>query len=357
MSGNQREEDPLKKTPAYYLKAGSSSSIREWKDGCAEMVRPRSALLERPASHPQLVADLSVEAVEESIYRRTLHEYLFKEEPNAFKKLFLPESPSEFYLQRHLVRDFLLDLHEHHAPRDVATPKFPITKSLKEKPPPVELRSVIEDFLQPKNLTRRRVTGYSPGHIRSLLDLDTFGPNHSQKVEMKRSTGLLPMSPNASRFSPGNRRLSGISETATRAQTAPTLSRPSVKFDETVLSPSQIMKLNINTDDDMSADSGGTKSNASFAKSTFSKSVIEIAELDEDIRKSNPTYKRLQYAKNHKNKIERKIQRKVEKKKSRKMADKLRAEISEYKESLDDFEKNILKTKDQGKRGRFITLL
>lgn len=206
-------------------------------------------------------------------------------------------------MQRHLVRDFLLDLHQFHAPKDIATPKFPITKSLKKKPPPAELRTFVEDFLQPKNLTRKRVTGYSPGHIRSLLDLDTFGPNHSQSVEKKRSTGLLPISPNASRFSSEGRRLSGISEVGSRAHTVPTMTRGSVKFDDTVLSPSQIMKLNI--DDDISEESTGLKSAViSTTKSTFSKSAVEIAEMDDDIRKSNPTYKRLQYAKNQKSKIE-----------------------------------------------------
>lgn len=85
MAGNHKE-DPLKKRPAYYLKAGSSISVREWKEETAEMVRPRSGLIARPASHPQMVVDLSVDMVEESLYRRTLHDYLCKEEPDAFKK-------------------------------------------------------------------------------------------------------------------------------------------------------------------------------------------------------------------------------------------------------------------------------
>jgi hypothetical protein len=91
MSKNQTKdrlstEDPLKKTPAYYLKAGSSISVRGWSEEVPEMVRPRSGLLARPASHPQMVVDLSVPCVEESIYRRTLHDYLVKEQPDAFKK-------------------------------------------------------------------------------------------------------------------------------------------------------------------------------------------------------------------------------------------------------------------------------
>lgn len=231
-------------------------------------------------------------------------------------RLFLPESPSEFYLQRHLVRDYLLDMHQFHAPHDIATPQFPITKSLKEKPPPAELRTFVEDFLQPKNLTRRRVTGYSPGHIRSLLDLDTFGPNHSQNVEKKRMTGLLPMSPNASRFSPNGGRLSGISEIGSRlgsrrgslaaSASSPTTSfKPTVSFvEDRAMSPSEMMQMTL--DDEASEGSAEVHSTAvSTTKSmTFTKSAVEIAELDEDIRKSNPTYKRLQYAKLLKTKAE-----------------------------------------------------
>lgn len=208
----------------------------------------------------------------------------------------LPESPSEFYLQRHLVRDYLLDLHMFHAPHDVATPKFPITKSLKEKPPPAELRTFVEDFLQPKNLTRRRVTGYSPGHIRSLLDLDTFGPNHSQRVEDKRSSGLLPLSPNASRFSPSSsRRLSAVSECPSRTSPAGSIARPSVKFVDECEPPSKL-KFRM---EELSETSSRNRSVSRSITANTPKTAIEIAEMDDDIRKNNPTYKRLYYASNN----------------------------------------------------------
>lgn len=222
-------------------------------------------------------------------------------------RLFLPESPSEFYLQRHLVRDYLLDLHKFHAPNDVATPKFPITKSLKEKPPPVELRTIVEDFLQPKNLTRKRVTGYSPGHIRSLLDLDTFGPNHSQTVEAKRRSGILPMSPNVSRFSPtATRRLSGISESGSRMGT-PSAFKPAVSFaaEFSPIKPSAMLSQKLGPFEDDDDESDATPAMKSIAKSiNISLSAQEIAEMDNDIRKSNPTYKRIEYAKSCKAKAD-----------------------------------------------------
>ena len=110
------------------------------------------------------------------------------------------ESPSEFYLQKHLVRDLLGEMHMSRAPHDIQAPKkgHEAVKNLKVKEPPPELRSKVEDFLQPRDLTRKRVIGFSPGHIRSVLNLDTFGPNHSEKVEKDRTEGALPQSPNSS---------------------------------------------------------------------------------------------------------------------------------------------------------------
>jgi hypothetical protein len=61
----------------------------------------------------------------------------------------------------------------------------------------MELHTKIEDFLQPSDPTRRRQTGYSPGHIRSVLHLDTFGPNQAKDVESQRRRGSLPSSPNS----------------------------------------------------------------------------------------------------------------------------------------------------------------
>ena len=62
-----------------------------------------------------------------------------------------------------------------------------------------DLQSKPEDFLNPRAMTAPRSTGYNIGHIRSVLQLDTYGPNHSADVEKKRSVGLLPNSPNVDR--------------------------------------------------------------------------------------------------------------------------------------------------------------
>lgn len=61
-----------------------------------------------------------------------------------------------------------------------------------------------EDFIQPSDPVNERKTGYNKGHIRSLLELDTYGPNQSIDVNAKRSDGSLPSSPNTDRFSTGS---------------------------------------------------------------------------------------------------------------------------------------------------------
>lgn len=198
-STSHLEFDRVLQTPAYFMKGASAATLNEWDTETPETVRPRSALIKRPASHPQLVPDTSVRAVEESLFRRTLHDYLCQSNPGAFRKSLLPESPSEYYLQKHLVRDLLCDIHKNRAPHDIANPKrgHEPVKNFKKKPVPVELQTKIEDFLQPGDPTRRRQTGYSPGHIRSVLHLDTFGPNQAKAVDTQRKQGLLPISPNS----------------------------------------------------------------------------------------------------------------------------------------------------------------
>lgn len=85
--------------------------------------------------------------------------------------------------------------------KDICPPKFGYNFSkIKRKEP--ELRTSIEDFLQPKDQTHERKIGYNPGHIRTILQLDTFGPVHSEEVSEGRKSGKLPMSPNLDRNRP-----------------------------------------------------------------------------------------------------------------------------------------------------------
>ena len=57
----------------------------------------------------------------------------------------------------------------------------------------------VEDFIKPYDLLSDRKTGYNAGHIRSILSLDTYGPNHSILVQKERILGNKPQSPNSDR--------------------------------------------------------------------------------------------------------------------------------------------------------------
>ena len=83
--------------------------------------------------------------------------------------------------------------------KDICPPKFGYNFAKKKKAEEPELRTSIEDFLQPKDVTHERKSGYTKGHIRTILELDTFGPAHSEKVTEDRTSGKLPMSPNLDR--------------------------------------------------------------------------------------------------------------------------------------------------------------
>lgn len=96
------------------------------------------------------------------------------------------------------MRDLLPTMHPISDPKDLHPPKYGYNFPRIPKDHS-ELHSTVEDFIQPKTLTARRNTGYNRGHIRSILDLDTFGPHHSQVVTYERLSGSLPISPNIDR--------------------------------------------------------------------------------------------------------------------------------------------------------------
>lgn len=115
-------------------------------------------------------------------------------------------SCSQYVEQKHLMRDLLPTMHPISDPRDISPPKFGYNfpRIPREHS---ELITSQEDFLQPRTLVESRRTGYSRGHIRSVLELDTFGPQHSDRVNEERLSGTLPTSPNLDRnHSPNSKR-------------------------------------------------------------------------------------------------------------------------------------------------------
>ena len=83
-------------------------------------------------------------------------------------------------------------MHPYRDPQDKYR-KFTQTRVKRIETTP-ESPTTLEDFLRPGELVSERKTGYNPGHIRSVLQLDTFGPEHSATVEYKRNEGKLPES-------------------------------------------------------------------------------------------------------------------------------------------------------------------
>jgi len=57
----------------------------------------------------------------------------------------------------------------------------------------------LADFIEPQDPVRPRSTGYSAGHTRSLLGLDSFGPRMAERNRLAREVGMLPDSPNVDR--------------------------------------------------------------------------------------------------------------------------------------------------------------
>ena len=198
----------------HHYKNGHTLSLDEHNQSIPAKVGPRSALLKRMNSVPKMPLDVTYEVVQEEINRRVLHKTILERNPAAFRRygyhdIFVifswwpcrtasATSCAKYASQKQAVRDLLTTLHPVSDPYDISPPKFGynFTKRPRESQ---ELRTGLEDFLLPQSQTIPRQTGYSRGHIRTVLELDTFGPNHSDSVSEGRSLGSLPLSPNVDR--------------------------------------------------------------------------------------------------------------------------------------------------------------
>lgn len=180
------------------LKSGHSLSLDGHRDQVPLRVSPQSCILKKMRSNPKIAVDTSYEAVQEEVNRNVLHEVVLSRNPQVFKRGGSADNFSRFNTAKHEVRNLLPDMHPVSDKKDICPPKFGynFSKIKREEP---ELRSSIKDFLQPKDATHERTTGYNKGHIRAVLELDTFGPIHSEKVNEERSSGKLPVSPNLDR--------------------------------------------------------------------------------------------------------------------------------------------------------------
>lgn len=92
-------------------------------------------------------------------------------------------------------------LHEEHDNSDLAilsgAKKRHSESRLKSRPSSTQFFSMpAQDFLVPGDPIEYRTTGFSAGHVRSMMHLDTYGPKDSIETEIKRAEGIIPKSPN-----------------------------------------------------------------------------------------------------------------------------------------------------------------
>ena len=158
--------------------------------------RARPVLKQRYVGYPVAVPDLSEDAVDETVKRRSIHQKLLGDDKSIFKKKYFPECTSDFFNQKHLIRDYLSTMHPYSDPDDRGrTYTVSRLKLKQEQVDPLPM----EDFLKPEDPTRPRSTGYTHGHVRSMLHFDSFGPHSAERNRQAREVGLLPDSPNVDR--------------------------------------------------------------------------------------------------------------------------------------------------------------
>ena len=170
----------------------SHSVCFRYHPGVPETVHPRSAELPRNiACYPALLRDNSREHVEELKSRKKVHGELLGRDPAIFHRK--AGETNQHFQRMHNTRDLLNDIHVMSDPNDIVPHKY--TFSRLKKSESSDLRSRMEDFLRPHDPIRPRSSGYSNSLLRSMMQLDTFGPIHSSEVDAMRSKGELPPCP------------------------------------------------------------------------------------------------------------------------------------------------------------------
>lgn len=100
----------------HVYKYGHSMSLKSHNMQVADVVLPRSSwtIANRGASYPALPVDTTVEMVQETIGRRVIHSRLMSANNGmgTFRRDARPESTSDYFAQKHIVKDFLNTMHE-----------------------------------------------------------------------------------------------------------------------------------------------------------------------------------------------------------------------------------------------------
>ena len=170
----------------------SHSICFRYHPGVPETIHPRSSVLPRNiACYPAMWRDNSKEQIEELQARKKAHNELLTKDPTVFHRK--AGETNEHFRRLHSTRHLLNSIHVMSDPHDIVPHKY--TFSRLPKTERSDLSSSMQDFLQPNDPLRPRSSGYSSSLLRSMMQLDTFGPIHSSEVSAMRSKGELPQSP------------------------------------------------------------------------------------------------------------------------------------------------------------------
>lgn len=185
------ELSPRTENCSYQLKNNHSMAQSTHTMDIKESINTRSRLLVKTPSYPKFIPDISMDSVMETVSRKKSHEETFRENSSAYRRL--RANSSAIIKERLHQKELLKDVHP------------PVLTSKSLRPHILEdfdFSGKIEDFnlpLDPLSVNSRR-TGYSRGHIRTMLSLDTFGPNSSSVISTMREQGSRPESPNIDRY-------------------------------------------------------------------------------------------------------------------------------------------------------------
>ena len=114
---------------------------------------------------------------------------MLNDDISIFRKKFFQECTTDYFNQKHLIRDYLNTMHPYSDPLDRGRTYSKSRLQIKDK----DLSPLpMGDFLQPEDVTRPRSTGYNSGHVRSMLKLDNFGPEAARRNRYARKLECCP---------------------------------------------------------------------------------------------------------------------------------------------------------------------
>lgn len=203
MSNEAAKRSEYAKRPATvadfdFFKYGHSLTLSKHNTEVCDKFGPRDRpiLKQRYVGYPVAVPDLSRDSSTETTKRRSIHKSLLQDDMSMFRKKFFQECTTDYFNQKHLIRDYLNTMHPYSDPLDKGRTYSQSRLVIREKDlPPLPMG----DFLQPEDMTRPRSTGYNSGHVRSMLKLDNFGPEAAKRNRLAREVGMLPETPNVDR--------------------------------------------------------------------------------------------------------------------------------------------------------------